>query len=146
MDRILTQAEADVLLTMEKRCPLTESFSFPGAGGKLVVPVESLDGREKFLLDINRGRIKLMQCTYQERFRGAIILVRVDLDGPEHTNPDGVVIPCPHIHVYREGFGDKWANPLPASFANPADLWLTLSDFYSFCNVTQPPILQRSLV
>jgi hypothetical protein len=37
--------------------------------------------------------------------------MRLDLDGPPHRNPDDEEIPWPHLHVYREGYGDKWASP-----------------------------------
>ena len=52
----------------------------------------------------------------------------------------------PHLHVYREGYGDKWAVPVPADrFGNLADVWQTLSDFMGYCNITQPPRIQRGL-
>jgi hypothetical protein len=62
------------------------------------------------------------KCTYQERYAVIEILLRLDIDGPPHQNPDGVDVPCPHLHVYREGYGAKWAMPLPADFTNPSDL------------------------
>jgi hypothetical protein len=145
MDRLLTQSETDALLALEKRCLHTGNLSLPVGGEKLVLNLESLGGREKFLLDVNRGRIKLSQCTYQERVRTSIILVRLDLDGPEHTNPDGEVLPCPHLHIYREGYGDKWAEALPPSFLNPNNLIATLGHFWSFCNITNLPAIQGTL-
>jgi hypothetical protein len=48
------------------------------------VPLTSVDKREHFLLDANRGRIKLTQCTFQNRARVAIVLYRLDIDGPTH--------------------------------------------------------------
>jgi hypothetical protein len=142
VDRLLTQTETAALLAIEKRCLHVGNLSFPLAGEKLVLNIESLDGREKFLLDVNRGRIKLTQCTYQERIRTSITLVRLDLNGPEHTNPDGEVIPCPHLHIYREGYGDKWAETLPPGFLSPNNLIATLEHFWSFCNITDVPPIQ----
>jgi hypothetical protein len=65
------------------------------------------------MLDLARGQIKLTKATYQNRARQAIVLMRLDLDGPPHRNPDDQEIPCPHLHFYREGYGDKWAIPPP---------------------------------
>ena len=61
------------------------------------------------MFDVTRAQIKLTKATYQNRARQAIILMRLDLDGPPHRNPDETEIPRPHLHIYREGFGDKWA-------------------------------------
>lgn len=73
-----------------------------------------------------------------------MILARLDIGGPPHRNPDGEEIACPHLHVYREGYGDKWAFPLPDSFSNHEDAWKTLFEFMDFCNVsTRPTILQE---
>lgn len=116
------------------------------AGGKVTVPLVSPNKRENFLLDVARGRIELKKGTYQSRARQIIILVRLDFGGPSHRNPNDEEIPCPHLHVYREGFGDKWAVPVPPeAFPNITDAWMTLSDFLKFCNVTEPPRFTRGL-
>jgi hypothetical protein len=82
----------------------------------------------------------------QNRARQVVVLVRLDLAGPTHRNPDGEEVPCPHLHLYREGYGDKWAKPLPADiFSAPTDLWATLQAFQVFCNITQPPHIERGL-
>jgi hypothetical protein len=50
------------------------------------------------------------------------------------------------LHVYREGYGDKWAIPIPAeAFRDTRDIWVTLEDFLRYCNVTQPPNIERGL-
>ncbi len=102
---------------------------------------QSEDGHELFVFDVNRrGKIKLSKCTYQERYAVVEILVRLDLDGPPHQNPDGAEVPCPHLHVYREGFADKWAVPLPAGvFSDVSNLAVTLLEFFRYCNVRNIP-------
>jgi hypothetical protein len=119
MDRFLSQSEADALIALEKHSKDASFHDFPGPGARLALPLESADGREKFVLDVSRGRIRLEQCTYQNRARSAVVLLRLDLGGPPHQNPDHTIIPCPHLHIYREGFGDKWAHPLPSAFSQP---------------------------
>ncbi|TVQ04121.1 MAG: hypothetical protein EA381_00600 [Planctomycetaceae bacterium] len=146
---LLSQSEADRLLATEKQAALGEKPLFPDPGaGKIKVEVElrSNDNKESFLLDVSRSRMKISKATYQHRVRQVIILARVDLDGPPHRNPDGVEMPCPHLHVYREGFGAKWAGPLPPNFSNPNDLWQTFEDFCDFCNIIGPTPIERGLL
>ena len=87
------------------------------------------------------------KCTYQERYAVVEVLVRLDLDGPPHENPDGAVLPCPHLHLYKEGFADKWAYPLPAgAFADTTNLTKTFLDFLKYCNVQNIPVTVPGLI
>jgi hypothetical protein len=145
-DLDLTQAEADALIALEKHRVNEERHNFPMGGESLIIPLQTPDRREQFLLDISRGRIDLLKGKYQNRARQVVVLVRLDFGGPPHRNPNDEEIPSPHLHVYREGFGDKWAVPVPAEkFSNLSDLWRTLEDFMRFCNITQPPYIERGL-
>jgi len=142
----LTQAEADALLAIEKHRSNEEQHSFPRGGESLSVPLQSYDRRESFLLDLSRGRIDLAKVKMQNRARQVVVLARVDLSGPPHRNPDDEEIPCPHLHVYREGYGDKWAFPLPPErFSDPTDAWTIFEEFMAFCQITQPPRIERGL-
>ena len=145
-DTNLTQAEADALVAMEKHRVNDDQSDFPMGGQSVVLPLQSADRREQFLLDLSRGRIDLLKVKMQNRGRQVIVLVRLDLGGAPHLNPDGEEVPVPHLHVYREGYGDKWAAPVPASkFSNVDDVWATFEDFMRFCNITQPPWIERGL-
>ena len=142
----LTQAEADALIAMEKHRVNEELSDFPTDGESVVLPLQSADRREQFLLDLSRGRINLQKVKMQTRGRQVVVLVRLDLDGAPHRNPDGVEIPVPHLHVYREGYGDRWARPVPTDrFRLVDDVWTAFEDFLRFCNVTQPPYIERGL-
>jgi uncharacterized protein DUF6978 len=142
----LTQAEADALIAMEKHCVDDKEYTFPAPGEQIVIPVTSHDRREQFLLDVTRGRIKLTKATFQNRARQVVVLLRLDIDGPPHRNPDDQEVPCPHLHVYREGYGDKWAVPaLAERYDNLADLATTFEQFMGHCNVTKLPRLHRGL-
>ena len=142
----LTQAEADALIAMEKHRVSDERSDFPMNGQSLSLTLQSLDKREQFLLDISRGRIDLMRGKYQNRARQVVVLVRLDFGGPPHRNPDDSEVACPHLHVYREGHGHKWAVPVPVeTFSRTGDLWGTLEDFMRFCNITNPPMIERGL-
>jgi len=157
---MLTQSEADALIAIEKKRATDESYDFPSSGEFLTIPLISIDERESFLIDVNRkGRIRLTKCTYQERYRGVIILVRLDIDGQPHTNPEVSSVPLPylipyndqtikspHLHIYVEGFMDRWAIPAPSDkFPNTSDLYTTLVYFFHYCNIIQLPIIQRGL-
>jgi hypothetical protein len=145
-DLYLTQADADALLAIEKHRVDDTQYDYPGLGGALRIPLISPDKREAFILDISRSQINLAKGTYQNRARGVVILARLDFGGAPHRNPDDVEIPCPHLHLYKEGFGDKWALPVPASaFPNIADRWQTLGDFMAYINVAVPPDIRRGL-
>jgi hypothetical protein len=142
----LTQAEADALIAMEKHRVNNDRNDFPVGGQSLVVPLQSPDRREQFVLDLRTGRIDLLRVTMQNRGRHVIVLVRLDLGGAPHRNPDGEEIPAPHLHIYREGYGDKWAREVHADvFPTLGSTWLTLESFLTFCNITQPPHIERGL-
>ena len=150
---MLTQSEAEALITLPKIKNSDDNYDFPFPGGSLNIPLSSQDEHENFLIDISRGRIRLTKCTYQERYQMIIRLVRLDVDGPPHTNPEVVAVPlpyltpyngrtidCPHLHLYVEGFMAKWAIPAPNDeFPDTTNLYKTLQDFFRYCNVVVPP-------
>ena len=142
----ITQAEADALIEMEKRFVEEDDWTFPSAGERIALALTSLDKRENFVLDITRAQIKLTKATYQNRARQAITLMRLDLGGSPHRNPDGTEIPCPHLHTYREGFGDKWAIAAPVDrYTDTLDLFRTCEAFMQHCNITGPSKMQKGL-
>jgi hypothetical protein len=141
----LTQAEADSLFNMKKIKVDDTEWKLPDFGGKLCIPLISYDKKERFSLDFRRGSIDLTRQTYQTRARDAVVLARLDIGSP-HRNPDGVEVGVPHLHLYREGYGDKWAFELPEGvFANINDRWQTLADFMKYCNIVQSPNFTRDL-
>jgi hypothetical protein len=159
MDPMLTQTEADRLIALPKKTGSSDRYAFPKPGSGIAIPLTSLDDRVSFLLDVTRGRIRLSKCTFQNRYKQVIILVRLDVDGPPHTNPsvvtvpvaylqpfNGAEVPCPHLHLFVEGFGDRWAIPAPSKpFSDPSDLFATLAQFMQYCNVVKPPLIDGVL-
>lgn len=142
----LLQPEADALLALEKYRVNSEQVAFPYAGRKLSVDLVCARKRERFLLDINRSAVSLSKVSMQTRVRTMYVLARLDLDGAPHRNPDDEEIFCPHLHLYREGFGTKWAYAVPPEhFKNLTDRWQTLHDFMRFCRIIEPPVFYREL-
>src|ERR1041385_1550451 len=112
----ISQAEADSLLHMAKEFVENDSIEFSTTQPmRFERALVSVDRRERFLLDVERGRRKRTRLRYQTRGREVIILARLELDGSDHINPPnspyrpGERIKCPHIHVYLEGFEDRVA-------------------------------------
>jgi len=103
--------------------------------------INSLHSKETFNLDFYRGSFELTKYTINKRFRQIIILLRYD-NGGRHTNPDGVLFEGPHVHLYREGYNDKFAFPVEEINVMVND---PLEDVFKkimhFCNVKNlPPI------
>lgn len=142
----ITQAEADALIEMEKRFVDENDWTFPATGERIGLELTSLDKRENFVLDVTRAQITLTKATYQNHARQVIILMRLDLNGPPHRNPDGTEIQCPHLHTYREGYGDKWAITAPVDrYPSTLDLFSTCEAFMQHCNITGPSRFQKGL-
>ena len=147
----LTLTESDVFrfIGVGKIVVGNEVFAFPIVGGKLEIKLHAPSLKEDFLLDLNRTSCVLSKVTYQMRVWRVVILVRVDLGGSPHRNPDGEDILCPHIHIYRPGYGTKWAYPLDPSltgfpgppltvFTRSNDLGGTMRDFATYCSIETP--------
>src|SRR5205814_10608034 len=119
---MLTQSEADKLTAIEKLFVKPETISLP-PGSDLTHELVSNDKQEQFLLDLWRGTFRLSKLKFQNRARQVIVLVRLDVDGAPHTNPDGQKLGGTHIHYYREGYDDRWALPLDLTvFSDTADI------------------------
>jgi len=143
---MLTQAVADALIGMKKTF-LNNAVISLTAGSDLSYELEASAANERFLLDLSRGTIRLSKFKFQTRARTAIVLVRLDLDGSPHTNPDGTRIGGTHLHVYREGYDDKWAYPLdPHIFDNPSEIETTFKHFCIYCNIVGLPNFQKDLL
>lgn len=145
MAKSITQEEANILLKMGKFKVDDNEWSLPIGGNKISVPLQSKNNKEKFVLDANSSRLCLSKLTLQNRTRETIVLCRLDL-GATHRNPDGEEVPAPHIHIYKEGYDDKWAYPLPMDiFSNANDKWQLLIDFMKYCNIVETPNFVRGL-
>ncbi len=148
---MLTQFEANVLMAIVKRLinpPPVLSIP-PGADDRY--ELVAVTGREKFILDVQRGILRLSRLTLNERVRTCIVLVRLDIDGRPHTNPDGIEIGRSHLHVYREGFEEKWALPLSEVttpegkliFSDASDNAKIFQSFCAYCHIENPPTVQE---
>lgn len=135
---MLSQKQIDELLDILKIVKYQkEDFSFPQYGTKQALEAFSKDNKEKFLIDIQPTKSKRRgkKITFQERYNKDIILLRLDLFGPPHTNPDGKIISGNHLHIIREEFDERFAIEIPESFIDVEDRVQTLIDFLKYCKV-----------
>lgn len=130
----IAENEAEHLLKMPKQQEnQTARYPFPTHGGKVEIPLVSLDRRENFIFHVNRKRI-VLSTTYQTRTKSSIVLARLDFDAP-HLNPDGRKVGVPHLHYYREGYGDRWATD-QISFLKGSETTKEIIDaFFEHCNI-----------
>ena len=142
---MLTQPEADILIQMKKSFVKRGIISIT-PGTDQTHDLISADKRERFLLDLWRGTLRLSKLKFQTRGHKVIVLARLDIDGAPHTNPDGEILDGTHLHIYREGYEDKWAEPLSNDdFISPSNIRQIYEDFCRYCNIETLPF-QDSLL
>lgn len=145
-DMELTEKEAQELLTMDKVSTSSDPVELPDLGGRTDLFFVSTDRREEFCISFTRSAIMLEKRNHHLRGRRVIGLLRLDLDGPGHRNPDGGEIGPRHLHVYRKGYGLKYAIEVPEGrFRNLDDHIVTLEDFFRYCHIVTPPPIKKSL-
>lgn len=94
---------------------------------------------DKFLLDFYRGSFELAKYTANKRFRQTLIMFRYDNAG-RHTNPDGESFDGPHVHLYREGFNDKFAFPVSKiDIREDESMEDKFRKILHFCNIIECP-------
>ena len=136
----LTQSEATAFIAMDKIPANDKLIELPDFGGSISVLLKSQNGPEDFILDYRRNQIKFSKRTHQLRARKNIGLVRLDLNGPPHRNPDKQKIGSSHLHLYREGWGLKWAKQIPKKdFPHLDNTYKTLKDFLKYCHIIKEP-------
>jgi len=140
---MLTQPEAEQLMQTAKRFVRPPAAVAIPPGVDETYELTAIEGREKFLLDLWRGTIRISKLKFQERVRITSVLARLDVNGAPHTNPDLTTVPGTHLHLYREGFEDRWAFPVDAKlFSRLGDPAAIFRDFCAFCNIVEPPPAQ----
>lgn len=143
---MLTQTEADSLIAMGKTFISRRTISLT-PGTDQTHELIGDDKRERFLLDLWRGIIRLSKLKFQTRGRNVIVLVRLDIEGAPHTNPDGTKLNGIHLHIFREGYEDKWAYHIESgNFSDPNNILQTFEDFCRYCNIKNIPAFQWGLL
>lgn len=159
----LTNQQAQVLFNLDKSTEFS-NYILPNLNELLTIKLHSVDTHfrdEVFSLDINRKSMVLRKKTFQNRVQNNIVLRRLDFCAGHH-NPSINSIPDDldakiielmhkyenvrfsqqiHIHLYIDGYGEKWAFPITEfDFAVTGDdiIAQTLA-FCSYCNINKLP-------
>ena len=99
---MMTQSEADDLIEVLKELQsIDKIIQFPEPNIQIKLEAKSvLRDDDLFVFYTNRkGQYNLSKCSYIMRYKNIQNLIRIDLEGPPHDNPDGTVVECPHIHI-----------------------------------------------
>lgn len=137
---ILTQEEANELIAMLKKCADKEC-GLPNQGHRIDLDVEGEKKGCKFVISVNRQAVRSDKVSFNARYRkGDVTLLRLDM-GPTqvHQNPDelgGERITGPHLHIYTEPYGDKYAIPYSS---NNNDIGRLFYEFLERFNVNPKP-------
>ena len=130
MDIDLSQNEAIDLINTNKVVKDPTAHSFPAPGGEIILKLESEDQRSIFSLTLGRNKFELaVAYSIHHMFKksGNIPIIRLDIDGRNHKNPDAtpsltflapfrnIKVGKRHMHIYVEGFGLTWAFPVQDS-------------------------------
>jgi hypothetical protein len=152
----LTQIEADALLQMPKLFVTVDPLELPRTQPvNYVRTLLSVDRREEFLFDFERGNRNRARLKYQTRGRKVIVLARLDMNGPAHRNPPdspykpGVRLLSPHFHKYVEHFDDRIAYEIMdvpgLTLRDPTNAVFCLEDFLHYCSVQAVPNIQLTV-
>ena len=84
---LLSQNEADRLLQLPKEFdPSQDQIEFRRSAFSKRYDLFEVNGRERFLLDLERSQIRTVTLKFQTRARTVFILARLDINGPVHRN------------------------------------------------------------
>ncbi|BDH60703.1 hypothetical protein MTP04_08330 [Lysinibacillus sp. PLM2] len=145
----MRQSEINDLINQFKRLILDNNMiTIPKSNEYIKLDAKS--STKYFYVDINRkgNRIKRFTLQLRNQEKKELPLLRFDLVGPPHPNPPGdfpfaeKVIPCPHLHIAHEEYGDKIAYPLTYELVQMrltpeelSDFVKILKSFLKRCNI-----------
>ncbi|MEK7263256.1 MAG: hypothetical protein AAB071_01950 [Bacteroidota bacterium] len=142
----ITQTEFDFLMSQDKSFDdMTSPLLLGPAPIQWTRQISATMTKEIFLLDFYRGSFEFSKYTVNKRYRQTIILLRYD-NGGRHTNPDGISFEEAHVHLYREGYNDKFAFPVSEiGVSNTDSMETVFTRIMHFCNIIKFPSLEISM-
>lgn len=133
----LTNAEAKFLIELEK-IATDRRIDIPVDSKKEHLNLARAEEPNDNIMRIyiKRGKRNINKCSFNVVYNKSIILLRLDIEpGRIHQNPDGQDVTNPHLHIYREGYDDRYAIPAPESFVDMGNLAQALYDLLGYSNV-----------
>lgn len=143
----LSQTEYEVVMALQKEFEdgITPLLLGPGPV-RWTRQLFSPETHEEFILDYHKGNIAIEKFVVNHRYRQSIILLRYCHTG-RHTNPDGITLDGPHIHLYREGYADKFAFPAAEMGINISDdIQVIFRKVSQLCNIQITPTINFNLL
>lgn len=146
----ISQPEFGYLMTLEKNFTDSAEISLGPAPIRWQRELLAKKTKDAFTLHFYRGSVELKKFTYNKTVRTSIVLIRYDALG-RHTNPpgtDGKSFDGPHVHLYRDGFDDKWAFPVTEIKLkeNPTPTMEEVFEkFCAYCSILDCPPIQSSI-
>ncbi len=153
----ISQAEADRLITMDKKRCDTKTYTFPAPGMHVEIPLVSTDDSTEFIVNLYHAIIKRNKIQGAELFERNVPLIRMCIGGKGHENPhieaplakfsglEGIDLGENHVHYYVEGYGTSWGYPITIS----SSLFYPLSQiayyFLDLCHVVDRPVIMGGL-
>lgn len=100
----MTQAEAQGLIQVLKKILQHGKLYLPCSGSKAQFELCSVfSDKDRFTVFVNRvSTIRKDKYTLLLRYGKDKGLLRIDIGGPDHTNPDGTIVPCPQSTFRRK--------------------------------------------
>ena len=142
-DQQIAAAKFVVLRPHHGTTSITNGIDFR-TGINLIYLEFSTDLSRSFYMDLTRPPRNVQKLKLQLRASTMEILVRLNVSGAAHRNPDRTRLGGTHIHLYRQGEGDDWAYSLsPADFFNPAGPLTTFLEFCRYCHIDTVPLAGR---
>ena len=134
----LTQALAEKYRNSPKRLKnvdkLNLSAEFKIMGEELI----SDEFGDIFKLDLGKNKIELKVLNCNTRANDCFVLARLDVNDREHKNPDGTKVGETHLHIYKEGFNDRFAyDPKEHGFSNFDNVSALILQFADFCKINR---------
>ena len=142
----LTQSEYDYIMSQDKVFDDPDTTIRLGpAPIQWTRQINSSVNKEIYLLDFYRGSFELTKYTINKRYRQTITLLRYD-NGGRHTNPDGEIFEGAHVHLYREGFNDKFAFPVSKIGIDATDAMESVfHKIMYFCKINRVPDIELTM-
>ncbi|PJM76797.1 DUF6978 family protein [Bifidobacterium felsineum] len=108
----LSQADAERLIDEIKKT-FEREFTMPAPGEhNREFRVKGVGGTEYTIAPYQGKRDPSKHSVSARTSRNNIQLMRLCVNGAPHTNPDGTVTSGTHLHVYREGYDARTADPV----------------------------------
>lgn len=133
----LTDAEARILIELEK-VATDKRIDIPvGAKKEHLNLARTEEPNDNIMrIYIKRGKRNINKCSFNVVYNKSITLLRLDIEpGRLHQNPDGRDVPNPHLHIYRDGYDDRYAIPAPECFTDTSNLAQSLYDLLGYSKV-----------